>query len=131
MLDEPSQLLTSFSHPEGSDQWARVPMGVRNGPPHFQRCVNMTLSEAGLHESVGSFIDDLCNGGRDHEDNIQHIDRLLAALSNVNFRLGAGKFELGGSELHLFGFVISAGRLRPDPERVTAISRLIPPANRS
>ena len=109
MLDDASQACTSFSHPEGSDQWARVPMGVRNGPPHFQRCVNLTLAEAGLHGEVGSFIDDLCNGATDHPRNLEAVGRLLAALHKVNFRLGAGKFELGAQELCIFGFVVAGG----------------------
>ena len=94
-ITEESQVCTAFSHPEGSDMWTRVPMGVRNGPPHFQRCVNHVLQSKGLYDSVGSFIDDLCNGATDHRANLAAVEKLLEALAAHTFRLGAGKFEVG------------------------------------
>ena len=55
-------------------------MGVRNGPPHFQRCVNTVLAAASLQRTTGAFIDDLMNGAKDHASNVLAVDQLLAAL---------------------------------------------------
>ena len=116
-----SQVCTAFSHPEGSDMWTRVPMGVRNGPPHFQRCVNHVLQQRGLYDSVGSFIDDLCNGAADHPTNLEAVEKLLGALAAHTFRLGAGKFEVGAAQLQAFGYLVRDGKLLAEPDRVAAI----------
>ena len=63
-----------FSHPDGADFWLRVPMGVRNGPLHFQRCVNTVLVAASLQRTTGAFIDDLMNGAKDHASNVLAVD---------------------------------------------------------
>ena len=106
-------------------------MGVRNGPPHFQRCINQTLSRAGLLQQVAAFVDDICNGGGDHAGNLENIEKLLSALHTSNFKIGAGKIELGASFLLAFGFRLSEGAWAPDPERTAPIAKLVPPANRS
>lgn len=106
-------------------------MGVRNGPPHFQRCVNLVLAEGHLQRSTGAFIDDLMNGAADHRSNLQEAHRLLQALAKSNFRAGAGKILLGEEKLVAMGFVVAAGTISPDPERTVAIHRLQPPLNRS
>ena len=62
-LHPDSELCTGFSHPDGADIWKVVPMGLCNGPPHFQQCVNVMLQAAGPHTKVGAFIDDLANWG--------------------------------------------------------------------
>ena len=80
---------------------------------------------------MGSFIDDLCNGASNHEANLGAVERLLQALAEHLFRLGAGKFEVGAPQLQAFGYVVRKGKLVADPERIAAISSLVPPSNRS
>ena len=80
---------------------------------------------------MAAFIDDICNGGQHHEDNLANLDVLLSALQDVNFKVGAGKIELGAEELLAFGFRLYSGSWEPDPARTAPISRLIPPTNRS
>ena len=76
-------------------------------------------------------MDDICNGGGDHPKNLVNIERLLGALHASNFKIGAGKIELGASFLLAFGFRLSGGTWAPDPERTAPIAKLVPPANRS
>ena len=95
------------------------------------RCVNHVLQAKGLYDSVGSFIDDICNGASNHDQNLMAVERLLSALAAHLFRLGAGKFEIGALQLSAFGYVVKDGKLVADPEQVTAITRLVPPQNRS
>ena len=106
-------------------------MGLKNAPPHFQRCVNKTLQAAGLHHTVGAFIDDLANGGATTDRAIAAATDLFRALDRVNFRAGADKVFLGMTRLPLVGYVLTEGHLTVDSERVAAIAALRPPETRS
>ena len=45
--------------------------------------------------------------------------------------VGADKVWAGYPSMSFLGFQLVSGKLHPDPERVEAISRLVPPTTRS
>ena len=57
---------TGVCTPDQLFVWKRLPFGVRNGPPHFQRTMNEAIASANLQEHLGCFIDDLATGGHSH-----------------------------------------------------------------
>ena len=130
-LEEDSQACTAFSHPDGQDLWRRVPFGVRNAPPHFQRAVNTMLAEQGLLEAVAAFIDDLGVGGGTHDEAANKLGKLLSALHDVHFMVGTDKKWVGYTSINFLGYRLEAGVLLPDPDRAAAIGRLLPPTTRS
>ena len=89
------------------------------------------LAEAKLLPHVAAFIDDLCNGGKNHPANLDSLECLFAALARKNFKIGARKIEVGASHLLAFGYKLENGTWAPDPARVDPIARLVPPVNRS
>lgn len=52
-------------------------------------------------------------------------------LQAANFKAGATKVFLGLEELSFLGFLLQDGQIKPDPEKVAAINRLLPPHTRS
>ena len=89
------------------------------------------MAAASLQCTTGAFIDDLMNGAQDHASNVEAAEKLFTALEAANFRAGAGKVSLGEDRLLAMGFEVKDGTIRPDPARTSAISALLPPANRS
>ena len=89
------------------------------------------LAEHGLSAEIAAFIDDLGNGGHDHDSTSLALGRLLTALEHAHFMVGADKIWAGYSSLSFLGYHLAGGVLHPDPERVAAISRLVPPSTRS
>lgn len=87
------------------------------------------LATGGQLQCVAAFIDDICNGGKDHPSNIQHLRDLLATIATANFKIGAGKIEVGVDELLAFGFLLRDGTWQPDPACTAPISRLTAPQN--
>ena len=89
------------------------------------------LRDAHLERDVGAFIDDLANGGHDPKQALAAAHTLFSALDAVNFRMGADKVFLGLTALPLVGYVVKAGQLTVDSDRVAAIAALCPQNNHS
>ena len=90
---------TGFCTPDGLYQWHCMPMGIRNGPPHFQHCMNKLLLEAGMQDEAGIFIDDLGGGGKTHAQAISNFDKLPAMLEDRHVLVGVDKLGLGEESL--------------------------------
>lgn len=111
--------------------WSRLPFGVRNGPPAFQRGMTQAIREHGLEEIVACFIDDLATGGGTHEEAVQNAEKLFTMLEDFHLLAGADKVFMGLSEMKFLGYLLVAGQLQPDPDKVAAVERLLPPCTRS
>ena len=83
--------------------WLRLPFGVRNGPPAFQRAITQAIHEHGLGAVVAAFIDDLVTGGQGHQQSTANCKHMFAMLEGANFKAGASKVFLGQEELAFFG----------------------------
>ena len=86
--------VTGFCTPDGLYQWQRMPMGIRNGPPHFQRCMNKVLLESGMQTEAGIFIDDLGGGGKTHLHAASNLDKLMSTLEDKHVLVGVDKLGL-------------------------------------
>ena len=75
--------------------WSRLPFGVRNGPPHFQRTMNLAIREAGLGKIVQCFIDDLATGGGNHKTCAANTGKMFAMLKRRRLKVGADKIFTG------------------------------------
>ena len=126
-----SVTVTGFCTPDGLYQWHRMPMGIRNGPPHFQRCMNKIIVESGMQTCAGIFIDDLGSGGVDHTAAAANLNTVMQALEDRHVLAGADKLGLGEESMAFLGYQLKAGELHCDPAKTDAISRLVPPETRS
>lgn len=111
--------------------WLRLPFGVRNGPPAFQRAMLEAILAHGLEDILGCFIDDVATGGDTHAQSQDHTRRLFAMLVDRHLLAGADKVFLGYTSLRFLGYLLEDGHLKPDPEKVVAIRRLLPPRTRT
>ncbi len=123
-LDEASIPCTGVCTPEELFVWTRLPFGVRNGPPAFQRAMAQALGAAGLGDRAGCFIDDVATGGANHDEGVKNIRELFAALEAAHLLAGADKVSLGLEVVQFLGYQLKGGNLYPDPEKTAAIDRL-------
>lgn len=122
---------TGVCTPEELFVWKRLPFGVRNGPPHFQRTMNEAIAGAGLQEHLGCFIDDLATGGFSHAEAAARAAAMFAMLATRHLLAGADKVFLGLNEIRFLGYLLKGGQALPDPDKVSAIERLLPPTTRT
>ena len=52
-------------------------------------------------------------------------------MAEHNYKLGADKVFLGYHEVVFLGYLIRGGEILPDPEKVSAIKRLLPPQTKT
>ena len=81
-----------------------MPFGVRNGPPYFQRAINTMLAEHGISADIAAFIDDLGNGGADHDHAATALGALLTTLDTSHFMVEADKIWAGYDSLSFLGY---------------------------
>lgn len=76
-------------------------------------------------------MDDLATGGHNHKGSAANTAEMFAMLKKRGLKAGADKIFMGLTELKFLGYLIKDGKLYPDPDKVEAIKRLLPPTTRS
>ena len=129
-LDERSSKLTTFWTPFGRYRYLRMPFGVNAAPEEF---------ECKLHEQLGDLDgvevlrdDILVTGTGDtiEEANADHDANLLALLQRarkVNLKFNSKKLNLRKPEVKYMGHVLSTEGLKPDPDKILAVSKMPKP----
>jgi hypothetical protein len=127
-LDEASQRLCTTILPWGKYQYLRLPMGIKNSPDIFQAIMSDLLGDL---DFARAYIDDILivsNGT--FEDHMHKLKQVLQRLQNVGFRANVRKCFFAKDELEYLGFWLTRKGIQPQPKKVEAIQRLLPPKNK-
>lgn len=112
---------TSFVTPMGQYEYARMPFGLKIGPPCFQRHINDVMSE---------FLERWCRRciyGRHlvaSEDLVSHLNtlrRIFTALVENKLELRLDKCSFLYTEVEYLGYKIDSKGLRPNDRGVAAV----------
>ena len=125
-LSRDSSLLTTFITPFGRFCFKRLPFGITSAPEYFQRKMSDILS--GL-KGVVCLIDDVLVYGATQEE---HDKNLLAALNRIQdagLTLNREKCVFSTTTIKFLGQVVDANGIKPDPDKITAISDIPQPTN--
>lgn len=128
MVDERDKPKTAFSTCQGHYEFNRMPFGLRNAPPTFQRLMNKVLT--GL---IGNrclvYLDDIIVYGANLKKHNSRLLEVFQMLSKFNLKLQPNKCKFLNKEVMYLGHVISEKRSSPDPNKVSAIDKILPPRN--
>ena len=89
------------------------------------------IANSGMTRILGCFLDDLATGGANHQEAAANTGRKLAMLKSARLLAGADKVFTGLEEIPFLGFLLRAGQLLPDPDKVRAVQALLPPTTRT
>ena len=127
-LDEESAKLCTTILPWGKYQYLRLPMGIKNSPDIFQAIMADLLGDL---DFARAYIDDILivsNGSfQDHLDKIQQV---LQRIQTAGFRANVRKCSFAEAELDYLGYWLTRQGIQPQPKKVEAIQRLLPPKNK-
>jgi hypothetical protein len=116
---------TAFICGQGVFQWKRTPYGLKNAPGYFTRVLeNILLPVAQCNDRifVASYIDDVVIATTTFADHISIIRRVFDLLRSVGLKVSLPKCAFGQRETLYLGWICSATGIKPNPERVLAIT---------
>ena len=117
---------TPFVCEFGLFEWTRMPFGMSNAPPQFQRIMNRILSEF-----VGKFIfvymDNTIIFSRTPEEHAKHIGMIFTRLEEYGLTLKPNKCHFCKEEVELLGFVVNKDGIKPQVKKVEVIKNMLPP----
>ncbi|KAG2967729.1 hypothetical protein PC121_g24259 [Phytophthora cactorum] len=127
LIRESDIALTAVGTPSGM-LWERVvmPQGLKNAPATFNRCVTHLLRS--VRDFAPSYFDDVfvhspaMNGKTDVDVHKEHIRKLLGLMRKHKLYANLKKCIFGASEIPILGCLVGKNGVRPDPEKVRAIS---------
>ena len=80
-VKEEFRKFTAFSTPWGLYEWIRIPMGISNAPPAFQRYINQTIM--GLRDHIFiAYLDDILVYGKSFKQHAQNLKLVLNRLKS-------------------------------------------------
>jgi hypothetical protein len=87
---------TAITTPFGLFEYKRMPFGLRNAGPSFQRHVDRAIRDC---QAAFAWVDDIVICSRNHEEHVIHVRQVLQALQDNGLVIYAEKCVWGIQEL--------------------------------
>src|SRR5438105_6814112 len=117
---------TAFVAPSGVYCYTRMPFGLKNAGPTYQRCMQYTLHSQ-LGQNVEAYVDDLVVKTRNHTSLLEDLDETFHNLRRTRMMLNPEKCVFGVPTGKLLGFLVSNRGIEANPDKIRAIERMRPP----
>ena len=125
-LDEESSVLTTFSTPYGRFRWLRLPFGLKVSSEIFQKRLKQAIDDL---PGVKCVADDILIFGSTAYEHNNNLENFLSRCERDNIKLKKEKFEYCTQEVIFHGHLLTADGIKPDPEKIRAISEMPPPVD--
>ena len=113
---------TAFSTEQGHFEFKRMPFGLKNAPATFQRLMDNILR--GLQEDTCmTYLDDIIVYSVSLKEHLQKLKKVFDRLAQANFKIKLEKCDFLKKELKYLGHVISEDGVKPNPEKIEAITK--------
>ena len=111
---------TAFVTRYGQYEYVVMPFGLCNAPGTFQTFINETLRPY-LDVFCTAYLDDILVYSNTFEEHIEHVNKVLQALSKANIFLDINKCEFHNQRVKYLGLIVSTEGIQMDEEKVSAI----------
>ena len=122
-LDEKSSMLTCFSTSYGRYRFLRLPYGLCSSSDVFQHAIEHLFADV----PCAIIVDDILVGGKDQEEHDHNLRLVLNRARQVNLKLNPTKCKFGVTNVNYVGHTFTSDGLKPDPEKVKAITDMPSP----
>ena len=107
---------TSFTTPVGTCCYVRMPIGIKNAGPTFQRTMHITLQDLQSH-NVETYVDDIMVKNRQQETLLQDLSEAIDSLRTSRLKLNPEKCVFGVPAGNLQGFLVLSCGINVKPEK--------------
>ncbi|GFX21450.1 retrovirus-related Pol polyprotein from transposon opus [Trichonephila clavipes] len=111
-------------------QFLRVPFGVTNGVACFQRVIDKIIENEGLTLTY-PFIEDVTVCGKDQKEHDDKLEKFMTVAKKYNLTLNEDKCTYSSNSVHLLGYIIQDGIIKPDRERLKPLRDMPVPKDSS
>jgi len=122
-MKESDQLATSFITPFSMYCYVTMPFGLRNAGATYQRCMLHVFRDH-IGHTVKAYVDDMIVKSRKADDLVADLRITFDCLRAKGVKLNPEKCVFGVPRGMLLGFIISQWGIEPNPEKVSAITRM-------
>ena len=119
---------TAMQTPFGLYVYNRMPFGLRNAPPTFQRFMNEVLKKL---DNVIVYIDDIIIFSNSYEEHITHLHQVFERLEYHELIVNFKKSHFFKTEVTYLGFLINARGYRPSQVVIPKFDKLEPPVDKA
>ena len=118
--------LTAFCTPNGLYEWLRMPQGTAGAPAWFVSV--MRLVTAGL-DNIRMYLDDAIGSDDCPIHHVATLATFFARLRLHKLKLAPAKSRIGAARVDFLGHVITADGVRPNDDRIAALTRMPMPTD--
>ncbi|GJT25108.1 reverse transcriptase domain-containing protein [Tanacetum coccineum] len=122
-IDPKDQENTTFTCPNGTFAYCRMPFGLCNAPETFQRCM-MAIFHDMIEKTMEVFMDDFSVFGNSFSTCLSHLEKLLKRCEDTNLALNWEKSHFMVKDGIVIGHKISNKGIEVDKAKIDVIAKL-------
>lgn len=112
---------TAFITPDGLYEFNVMPFGLCNAPATFERLMDTVLR--GLKWQIClCYLDDIIIFAPTFAVHLERVATVLSCIANANLKLNTKKCHFAAREIKVLGHVVSNKGVRPDPDKIRAVT---------
>ena len=119
-LKEDDQPFTAFEVAGNLYQFKRMPFGITNAVPTFQRIMDQIISANKL-EKTYAYLDDVIVCGETSKQHDDNLEKFMNVIKQQNMTINHEKCQLKTQKIEILGYVIENSSKRPNSERLSAL----------
>ena len=120
-MTEKARKISAFCTVFGIFEWDRLSQGLVNAPACFQRVMETVFRDMNLVELI-IFLDDILIHASSLEELEVRTIKVLDRLRKFKLKVDPAKCVFGATEIKHLGFLISENSIRPDPDKISAVT---------
>ncbi|GKA42499.1 reverse transcriptase domain-containing protein, partial [Tanacetum coccineum] len=119
---------TAFHTDEGVFCYTKMPFGLKNVGPTYQRLVD-TIFEGQMGRNLKAYVDDMVIKSKTELEMIKDVEETLLTLKKVNVKLNPKKCSFRMEEGKCLGYIVTSEEIRANPEKTKAVVNMPSPSN--
>lgn len=120
-VDEKDQEKTAFITPDGLYQFKVMPFGLCNAPATFERMMD-SLLHGFKWSTCLCYLDDVLVFAPTFETHLERLSAILDVFRKAGLQLNSSKCHFGRRQITVLGHLVDASGVRPDPEKIRAVT---------